>query len=80
MMLEAENEQSTAAGILTSLVRGYRRYISPLLPDSCIYEPTCSEYALEAIQKYGAAKGSWLAFKRILRCNPFHRGGYDPVP
>jgi putative membrane protein insertion efficiency factor len=65
---------------LMQMVRFYRRYISPLLPDSCIYSPTCSEYALEAIGKYGAAKGSWLAFKRILRCNPFHRGGFDPVP
>ena len=65
---------------LMQTVRFYRRYISPLLPDSCIYSPTCSEYALEAIGKYGAAKGSWLAFKRILRCNPFHRGGFDPVP
>lgn len=65
---------------LMQMVRFYRRYISPLLPDSCIYSPTCSEYALEAIEKYGAAKGSWLAFKRILRCHPFHRGGFDPVP
>ncbi|MGI6754484.1 MAG: membrane protein insertion efficiency factor YidD [Atopobiaceae bacterium] len=65
---------------MTVIIRGYKRYISPLLPDACIYSPTCSQYALEAIEKYGAAKGSWLAFKRILRCNPFHRGGYDPVP
>lgn len=63
-----------------SLIRGYRRYVSPSLPDSCIYEPTCSQYALEAISRYGAARGSWLAFRRILRCNPFHKGGYDPVP
>lgn len=68
------------ARVFLALIRGYQRYISPLLPDSCIYSPTCSQYALEAIQKYGAAKGSWLAFRRILRCNPFHRGGYDPVP
>lgn len=63
-----------------ALIRGYQRYISPLLPDACIYKPTCSAYAIEAIQKYGAMKGSWLAFKRILRCNPLHAGGYDPVP
>lgn len=65
---------------LIALVSFYRRYISPLLPDSCIYSPTCSEYALEAIEKYGAAKGGWLALRRILRCHPFHAGGYDPVP
>ena len=68
------------ARALMALVRGYKRYISPLLPDACIYSPTCSEYALEAINKYGAAKGSWLALRRILRCHPFHKGGYDPVP
>lgn len=58
----------------------YRRSISPLLPDSCIYSPTCSEYAMIAIERYGVAQGSWIALKRILRCNPFHPGGYDPVP
>ena len=72
--------QGLMARMLCAMVRGYRRYLSPLLPDSCIYSPTCSEYALEAIQKYGAARGSWLAARRILRCHPFHRGGYDPVP
>lgn len=66
--------------VLVHSVRGYQRFISPLLPPSCIYEPTCSQYAIEAINKYGAAKGSWLAAKRILRCHPFHQGGYDPVP
>ena len=74
------DKQSLVAKCLVRAVRGYRRYLSPLLPDSCIYSPTCSEYALEAIQKYGAARGSWLAFRRVLRCNPFRRGGYDPVP
>lgn len=68
------------ARLLMWLVRGYRRYISPLLPDACIYSPTCSEYALEAIGKYGAVRGGWLTIRRILRCNPFHRGGFDPVP
>lgn len=62
------------------LIRMYQRYISPLLPDSCIYYPTCSQYALEAIEKYGVVKGMWLGTKRILRCHPFHKGGYDPVP
>ena len=66
--------------LLIWLIRGYKRFISPLLPPSCRYIPTCSEYALEAIEKYGALKGGWLAIKRILRCHPFHPGGYDPVP
>ena len=63
-----------------SAIRFYQRQISPLSPPRCRYIPTCSEYALEAVEKYGAVKGSWLAAKRILRCNPFHKGGYDPVP
>ena len=65
---------------VTSAIRFYQRQISPLAPPRCRYIPTCSEYALEAVEKYGAVKGSWLAAKRILRCNPFHKGGYDPVP
>ncbi|MBR3326196.1 MAG: membrane protein insertion efficiency factor YidD [Atopobiaceae bacterium] len=73
-------EHGIVARLLMRVVRGYKRYISPLLPDACIYSPTCSEYALEAIEKYGAARGGWLAFRRVLRCNPFHRGGFDPVP
>ena len=68
------------ASALMGSVRFYRRYLSPLLPDSCIFSPTCSEYALEAIEKYGAAKGSRMAALRILRCNPFNTGGFDPVP
>lgn len=66
--------------VLIWLVRGYKRFISPLLPPTCRFTPTCSEYALEAIQKYGALRGGWMALKRILRCHPFHPGGYDPVP
>ena len=62
------------------LIRFYRRRISPLRPPCCRYIPTCSEYALQAIEKYGALKGSWLALRRLLRCHPFHKGGYDPVP
>lgn len=61
-------------------IRGYQRYISPLSPDACIYIPTCSQYAVEAIEKYGVVKGCWLGVRRILRCHPFHAGGYDPVP
>ena len=66
--------------LLLLLISFYRAAISPMLPPSCRYVPTCSAYAMEAIEKYGAAKGGWLALKRILRCHPFHKGGYDPVP
>lgn len=66
--------------ILIAIVRGYKKYISPMLPPSCRFTPTCSEYAVEALQKHGAWKGSLLAIWRILRCNPFCKGGYDPVP
>ena len=68
---------------LTKVIRFYQRRISPLFPPKCRYYPTCSQYALEAIEKYGAAKGTWLALKRISKCHPFHRGEhdfYDPVP
>jgi len=61
-------------------IRFYRNFISPLKSPSCRYIPTCSEYAMTAIEKYGAFRGSRLAVKRILRCHPFHAGGYDPVP
>ena len=66
--------------VLIAIVRGYKKYISPLLPPSCRFTPTRSEYAMEALQKHGAFKGSLLAIWRILRCNPFCKGGYDPVP
>lgn len=58
----------------------YQRTISPLLGPACRYEPSCSEYAREAIDKYGVARGAWMGMKRISRCHPFHTGGYDPVP
>lgn len=66
--------------VLMALIRFYRFFISPLKPPCCRFTPTCSEYALQAIEKYGALKGSWLAVKRIIRCNPFCKGGYDPLP
>jgi hypothetical protein len=66
--------------VLIFFINFYRAYISPRYPASCRFIPTCSEYALEAVQKYGAIKGGWLAVKRILRCHPGNPGGYDPVP
>ena len=69
--------------LLIALVKFYRRSISPLTGPQCRFVPTCSQYALEALEKYGAAKGAWLTVKRLSRCHPFHRGEhdfYDPVP
>ena len=67
--------------LLLLLIRFYRKFISPHTPPSCRFTPTCSAYALEAIEKYGAIKGGFLTIKRLLRCNPFYKGDYfDPVP
>lgn len=66
--------------LLIGLIRIYQYAISPFLGRSCRYHPSCSAYALEAVEKYGAFKGGWLACKRIGRCHPWHPGGYDPVP
>ncbi len=66
--------------LLFILIRFYQIFISPLLGPNCRYVPTCSAYALEAVEKYGSLKGGALALKRVLRCHPFHTGGYDPVP
>ena len=66
-------------GLVLAALRGYKRHVSPLLPPACRYTPTCSEYALEAVERYGVLKGTALALKRLLSCNPFSRGGYDPV-
>ncbi|MBF0623049.1 MAG: membrane protein insertion efficiency factor YidD [Magnetococcales bacterium] len=65
---------------LLGLIWLYRSLISPVLPRSCRFEPTCSSYAREAIIRHGALKGSWLALRRLLRCHPFNSGGFDPVP
>lgn len=67
--------------LFLSLIRFYQRSLSPLSPPRCRFRPTCSQYAYEAINKYGALKGSWLALRRLLRCNPFYKGDFfDPVP
>ena len=66
--------------VLINLIRFYQKYLSLMKSTKCPYTPSCSQYGLEAIQKYGAVKGGMLAVWRILRCNPFSRGGYDPVP
>ena len=66
--------------VLVLFVRGYQVTLSPLLPASCRYYPSCSAYAIEALERYGALRGGWLALRRIGRCNPFRPGGYDPVP
>jgi putative membrane protein insertion efficiency factor len=65
--------------ILIFLIKSYKKFISPVLPKSCRFYPTCSEYAIGAINKYGVLKGSIKSMYRILRCNPFNKGGYDPV-
>jgi len=66
--------------IFLKLILFYRERISPNKPPTCRYSPTCSAYAVEAIEKYGAAKGGYLAVRRVLRCHPFRKGGFDPVP
>jgi putative membrane protein insertion efficiency factor len=68
------------AWVLLRLVRFYRAWISPVLPPSCRFEPSCSAYALEALTVHGAPRGTWLTVRRLLRCGPWHPGGWDPVP
>jgi putative membrane protein insertion efficiency factor len=62
------------------LLRGYKRFLSPLLPPMCRFEPTCSVYTMQAVEKYGALRGTWLGMRRLVRCHPFNPGGWDPVP
>ena len=78
--LPQKRARGPAAWVGLKLVRFYQQAISPHLPPSCRYQPTCSEYTRIAVRKYGFLKGFWLGLKRVLRCHPFHPGGHDPVP
>ncbi|HVK25918.1 MAG TPA: membrane protein insertion efficiency factor YidD [Actinokineospora sp.] len=77
---EAAARPGPIARVLLVPVRVYRRWISPVLPPACRFYPSCSEYAVTALTTHGAARGSWLAVRRLLRCGPWHPGGFDPVP
>ncbi len=72
--------ESAPRAVGVAFIRGYQRWISPLLPRTCRFYPSCSEYAAEAVARHGLLKGCWLAARRLLRCHPLHPGGYDPVP
>jgi hypothetical protein len=71
--------KASAKILALQLLRGYKWILSPLLPPACRYVPTCSEYAMEAVERYGVLRGGWMAVRRLLRCHPFVRGGFDPV-
>jgi len=71
---------SVPARLLAALVRGYRYLLSPWWGRQCRFTPTCSQYAIDALERHGAARGSWLALRRVLRCHPWGGGGFDPVP
>lgn len=74
------NTPGVAARIAMGIIRGYRRFLSPFLGSNCRFQPTCSAYALQAIERHGIWRGGALALRRISRCHPWHPGGYDPVP
>jgi uncharacterized protein len=78
--ISPDRTATVPARLLMIPIAGYRRFVSPLLAPRCRFAPSCSEYALTALAEYGAARGLWLAVKRIARCHPFNPGGYDPVP
>ena len=73
-------EPGLAARAAAGLLSGYKRFVSPLLPPACRFQPTCSEYARESILRYGLLRGAWMTLRRLARCHPFHPGGIDPVP
>ncbi|HEY1916833.1 MAG TPA: membrane protein insertion efficiency factor YidD [Streptosporangiaceae bacterium] len=79
-MATGQAAPSAVARVLMLIVTGYRRVVSPLFLPRCRFAPSCSEYALQALAEHGAVRGGWLAVRRIVRCHPFHPGGYDPVP
>lgn len=66
--------------VMLAFIRFYQKVISPIKPPTCRFYPSCSHYTFQAIEKYGALKGGWMGLKRILKCHPFHKGGYDPLP
>ena len=70
----------SVAGLLVGAIAIYKRFVSPLLPPACRFQPTCSEYMMQAIEAHGALRGAWLGIRRLARCHPFSRGGFDPVP
>jgi putative membrane protein insertion efficiency factor len=69
-----------ARRLVLVLLSGYKRFVSPFLPPACRFQPTCSEYAAQAVERHGVARGLWLGVRRLARCHPFSRGGFDPVP
>lgn len=80
MEQDRSSVQGVGAKVLITAVKGYQHYISPLFPPSCRFTPSCSHYAVEALQRFGALKGSWLTAQRLLKCHPLNPGGEDPVP
>ncbi len=66
--------------LLVAILRGYRLLVSPMLGPNCRFHPSCSAYAIEALERHGALRGGWMSFRRVCRCHPWHAGGYDPVP
>ncbi|HEY9390580.1 MAG TPA: membrane protein insertion efficiency factor YidD [Mycobacteriales bacterium] len=79
-MTRTARRRSPVTRALLAVIGVYRRYLSPALPPSCRFTPSCSAYAMEALERHGARWGTWLAVRRLLRCHPWHRGGHDPVP